>query len=53
MPENANTSSFMMDPRPVADGAAFSNVDAVPSDGFFSPMSFKGDDDALWLEGWS
>ena len=55
IPDDAAEEIVAFDPRPVAGGNAFKQVDAVPNDSFFTPVNFKGafDTDDLWISGWS
>ena len=54
MPSEAEVDSIGFDPRPLEGSPAFNNVDEVPSDGFFDPVSYKGAFEAnLWLDGMS
>ena len=55
IPDDAAEEIVAFDPRPVAGGNAFKQVDAVPNDSFFTPVNFKGafDADDLWISGWS
>ena len=55
VPPTSQWNSPMFDPRPVIGGAAFSNVDVPPADGFFTTTSYKGAFSAtdLWLDKWS
>ena len=55
VPPTSQWNSPMFDPRPVIGGAAFSNVDVPPADGFFTTTSYKGafSDTDLWLDKWS
>jgi hypothetical protein len=42
------------EPRPECDSAAYSAVDAVPVNTFFTPVGFKGAfGNDMWIEGWS
>ncbi len=43
-----------IDPRPTSAGAAYDNIDTVPSDDFFQQTTFKGAfGDVNWLAGYS
>ena len=56
MPLDADYDSAMIDPRPEDSGAgnAFSNVDTVPDDAFFTKTKYKGAfGQDLWLSGLS
>ncbi len=47
-------SGGMIDLLPVLNGPAFQNLDALPNDGFFEAVNFKGAfGTENWLEGWS
>jgi hypothetical protein len=55
LPSNLDQSSKFMDFRPgVSDSPVYQNIDAVPADGFFDTVTFKGAmDKTNWMAGWS
>lgn len=55
MPVDAAEAIKAFDPRPVAGGNSYKNVDSVPKDKFFTPVDYKGafGSDDLWISGWS
>jgi hypothetical protein len=50
-----NDPMYQLDPRLQAGSPALSSPLTPPSDGFYSPVSYKGafDQDDLWLRGWT
>ena len=55
MPTTAHFTSKMFDPRPIAGGNSYKNVDDVPADQWFTQTDYKGafSSTDLWLNGWS
>ena len=55
LPNPLDERSSKFDLRPAVGGRAFQDVDAVPNDGFFDDVDFKGAfaPGTMWLKGWS
>ncbi len=50
----SRTAEGELDPRPAADGPAYNNVAAVPENGFFDPVDYKGAfGPNNWAIGWT